>query len=143
MKTNFYIGDISQKTDLNPKTIRFWEEIGLLPKPKRTIVNHGTGYRIYGEDDISRLKFLKRAKVLGLSLKEMRQLLEIAQVSCCQEVSPTLQKIVIQKSEEIDQKIKDLKHLKKTLTIFSENFKNQGEKLQTNCVEAECLSARR
>lgn len=135
---NFYIGEISQKTGLNPKTIRFWEEIGLLPKPKRTKVNHGNGYRLYGEDDIKRLEFLKRTRTLGLSLSEMKQFLEVAEIGCCAEVSPTLQKLVGQKTQEIDHKIEDLKSLKKTLDNTLKNFKS-SDKIGTNCVREECL----
>lgn len=136
---NFYIGEISQKTGLNPKTIRFWEEIGLLPKPKRTKVNHGNGYRLYEEDDIKRLEFLKRARLLEIPIEEMRKLLAVCEVSCCPEVTPTLQKIALQKSEEIEQRIQELRKLQQNLNEVVKNFQKAGKRTETNCIDGECL----
>ena len=59
------IGDLAKHFDLNPKTIRYYEEIGLLPDPART----ESGYRQYDGQAVSRLGFIQRAKLLGLSLE--------------------------------------------------------------------------
>jgi DNA-binding transcriptional MerR regulator len=65
------IGELARRFALNPKTIRFYEEIGLLPRPKRT----GSGYRQYDEAAVSALAFIQRAKLLGLSLEDIRDIL--------------------------------------------------------------------
>ena len=56
---------------MNPKTIRYYESIGLLPEPERT----PTGYRDYGHDEVGRLAFIRSARRLGLSLDEIREVL--------------------------------------------------------------------
>lgn len=140
MKRSFYIGEVSQKTGLNPKSIRFWEEIGLFPKPARTKVVSGNGYRLYTRDDIKKLEFLKRARILGIPIEEMRKLLAVCEVSCCPEVTPTLQKIALQKSEEIEQRIQELRQLQQNLNEVVKNFQKAGKRTETNCIDGECLN---
>jgi len=57
-------------TGLSPRTVRYWEELGLLPGvPRRQ-----GGRRVYGDDEIERLRFIRRLKALGLSLAEIKEL---------------------------------------------------------------------
>lgn len=65
------IGELADKVGVNPKTVRYYESIGLLPEPART----GAGYRIYGAEDVDRLAFIRRAQQLGLTLDEIREIL--------------------------------------------------------------------
>ncbi|MBL4740060.1 MAG: MerR family transcriptional regulator [Sneathiella sp.] len=65
-----YIGEISKKTGLSIKAIRLYEELDLIPKPKRS----GT-YRVYEQPDIEILKLIKEAKVLGVTLSQIRSFL--------------------------------------------------------------------
>ncbi|MFY7835952.1 MAG: MerR family transcriptional regulator [Novosphingobium sp.] len=67
------IGDLSQRTGGNIETIRYYERIGLLPAPARR-----GRYRSYGLEDVSRLRFVRRARNLGFTLDEVRALLELA-----------------------------------------------------------------
>ncbi len=62
------IGTAAKAAGLNPRTLRFYERVGLLPHPART----RAGYRVYGDDALARLAFIGRAKDLGLNLKEIR-----------------------------------------------------------------------
>ncbi|MFQ5796071.1 MAG: heavy metal-responsive transcriptional regulator [Candidatus Bipolaricaulia bacterium] len=73
MSQALYIGKLAERVGLNPKTIRYYEEIGLLPEPERT----NSGYRVYRSEDAERLKFIRKAKALGLSLDEVREIIEI------------------------------------------------------------------
>lgn len=57
--------------DVNPKTIRFYESIGLLPEPERT----SSGYRDYEEDAVDRLTFIRTAQRLGITLDEVKEIL--------------------------------------------------------------------
>ncbi len=66
------IGTAAKAAGLNPRTLRFYERVGLLPHPART----RAGYRVYGDDALARLAFIGRAKDLGLNLKEIRGILE-------------------------------------------------------------------
>ncbi len=67
------ISQLASEFALNPKTIRYYEEISLLPAPKRS----EAGYRLYGEPDRERLAFITKAKAIGLSLAEIGELLTL------------------------------------------------------------------
>ncbi|WP_376790848.1 heavy metal-responsive transcriptional regulator [Thermoflexus sp.] len=69
------IGQLAAELGLNPKTIRYYEEIGLLPRPART----PAGYRLYRPADRDRLQFILKAKAIGFSLKEIKEILALRQ----------------------------------------------------------------
>ena len=64
------IGEVAEITGLSPRTLRYYEELGLLPGVRRRAGRR----RVYGPDELSRLRFIRRLKALGLSLAEIRQL---------------------------------------------------------------------
>ncbi|MBI2983563.1 MAG: MerR family transcriptional regulator [Chloroflexi bacterium] len=66
----YRIGEVAQRLGMTERTIRYYEELGLLDSVKRI----DGGRRIYTEDDVRRLKFIQKLKVLGLSLQEMHEL---------------------------------------------------------------------
>ncbi|PXX06251.1 heavy metal-responsive transcriptional regulator [Mycolicibacterium moriokaense] len=68
------IGELARRGGTTTKTIRFYEQAGLLPAPART----QAGYRHYGPEFVDRLEFVRRAQSAGLSLREVRQVLAIA-----------------------------------------------------------------
>jgi DNA-binding transcriptional MerR regulator len=67
------IGEAAERCGVTTKTIRYYEEIGLLPPPDRT----GSGYRDYGADTLERLRFIRDAQATGLSLTEIQSILEL------------------------------------------------------------------
>jgi len=67
------IGELAAEMGINPKTIRYYEEIGLLLPAKRT----ENGYRLYDGDDRERLQFIRKAKAVGLSLEEISEILTV------------------------------------------------------------------
>ncbi|MFN3216836.1 MAG: heavy metal-responsive transcriptional regulator [Acidimicrobiales bacterium] len=67
------IGELADEVGLTTKTIRYYESIGLVPEPGRT----QSGYRDYGVDVVERLRFVKQAQASGLTLAEIRSILEI------------------------------------------------------------------
>lgn len=67
------IGELAAELGLNPKTIRYYEEIGLLPEPRRT----QAGYRLYDAADRERLRFILKAKAVGLTLEEIKLVLDV------------------------------------------------------------------
>lgn len=81
-------------------TLRYYERIGLLPAPDRT----PSGYRIYGEDSIERMTFIKGAQRLGLRLEEIRELLAIKDggVCPCGHTRSLLERRAAQLDEEIE-----------------------------------------
>ncbi|MDP2954501.1 MAG: MerR family transcriptional regulator [Chloroflexota bacterium] len=104
MKVGLTIGELAGELQLNPKTIRYYEEVGLLSKPRRS----ESGYRLYSRDDIERLRLVKRAKLLGLSLAEIKELVEYAIDGRCSTLKGHLLSLVGAKLEEIDQKMQEL-----------------------------------
>ncbi len=104
------VGEVSQRLGLNPQTLYFYERIGLIPRPQRT----KAGYRLYDEADLERLTFITQAKALGLSLDDIKELLNLqaGQRLSCQEVYDRL----LKKVEQIDQTIHQLQTLKAQLT---------------------------
>jgi DNA-binding transcriptional MerR regulator len=68
--SNYRVGEVAAKVGMTERTIRYYEELGLLDSVKR--LDGGT--RVYTDDDIRRLKFIRKLKVLGLSLQEMHEL---------------------------------------------------------------------
>jgi DNA-binding transcriptional MerR regulator len=107
------IGDVSKRSGIGVEALRFYEKSGLLDKPSRT----HSGYRVYGEDILERLAFIKQAQALGFSLDEIRQIVDDARKgqSPCDEV----REIVRHRMEELDARLRELhrhrKELKATL----------------------------
>lgn len=102
------IGDAAERSGLPAKTIRYYEDIGLL-KPDRA----GNGYRDYSTADVHRLRFLQRARSLGFSVEECRQLLSL--YGDTHRESGDVKAIAAAKLDDIDRKIMDLTGLKEML----------------------------
>ena len=68
------IGQLAKRADVAIDTVRYYERNGILPKPQR----QASGYRRYGDDDVARLRFVRRAKALGFTLIEIRDLLSLS-----------------------------------------------------------------
>ena len=71
--TTLTIGQLARACDVGVEAIRFYEREGLLPAPQRTLA----GYRQYSADSVQRLNFIRRAKNLGFTLSEIRELLAL------------------------------------------------------------------
>ena len=109
------IGELSRMVNLTQRTIRYYEEIGLLHSVRR-IEN---GKRVYTDDDLRRLKFINRLKVLGLSLAEMVALEKIyRQRRNNREIIPKLIAILDERAAQIDERILQLAALKKEIREY-------------------------
>lgn len=102
------IGTAAEKSGLPPKTIRYYEDIGLL-KPDRA----ANGYRDYSAGDVHRLRFLQRARGLGFSVEECRQLLSL--YGDAHRESTEVKAIASARLEDIDRKIDELSGLRRML----------------------------
>jgi MerR family mercuric resistance operon transcriptional regulator len=103
------IGAVSAATGVNIETIRYYERIGLMPAPPRTVGRQ----RVYDEDHLKRLTFIRRGRELGFSLDEIRELLGLVQshsLTCAQVKAMTEGHIA-----GIRSKVKDLKKLERVL----------------------------
>lgn len=107
------IGEAADRTNLPPKTIRYYEEIDLVT-PERG----SNGYRRYSDKDVHRLRFLQRARSLGFSIEECRLLLSLYKDE--HRASADVKALALDKVAEIDRKISDLQSLRSTLATLAE-----------------------
>ena len=121
MKTGLTIGELAGELQLNPKTIRYYEEVGLIPEPRRS----ESGYRLYSRYEMERLRLVKRAKLLGLSLAEIRGIVEYAIDGRCGVMEDRLLSLVEAKLGEIDQKIEDLITFRDNLRQYHRDLSNR------------------
>ncbi len=102
------IGELSRRTGCNIETVRYYERIGLLPKPSR----RGT-YRRYQAQDVGRLAFVRRARELGFTLDEVRALLMLANGG--QDACADVREIAAAHLAAIRAKIADLRAMERAL----------------------------
>jgi Cu(I)-responsive transcriptional regulator len=102
------VGEAARRAGLPAKTIRYYEEIGLI-RPERT----GNGYRAYTGDDIHRLAFLKRARGLGFSIDDCRQLMALYRDRS--RASADVRQIAAAHVEAIEEKLRELQAMRATL----------------------------
>lgn len=103
------IGDAAKAIGVSTKAIRIWEAKGLLPPAERT----DAGYRLFSEHDITILRFIWRARTLGLTLSEIKDILDLHRHGNppCEQVTALLDKHI----RDIDRAIADLRALRATL----------------------------
>lgn len=103
------IGALSKRTDCNIETIRYYERIGILPPPPRS----AGGFRLYSDDHLKRLTFVRRSRQLGFTLREIRVLLALVDGSdhTCAEVK----ELTLEHVAEIRRKVADLRRMERVL----------------------------
>ncbi len=103
------ISQLARESSVNLETIRYYERRGLIPKPPR----NASGYRQYSQEDIARTKFIKRAQALGFSLKEISEILSLRMEpgTTCGDIKARVEA----KIDEVEQKIADLRQMRKAL----------------------------
>lgn len=107
-----FIGALAKEFGMNPRTLRFYEAERLLPRPART----ESGYRVYGDDAARRLTLIAKAKNLGLSLKEIRQILVLrdsGRLPC-----DSVQQILSDHIRRINEHMAQLKAFKSDLRVM-------------------------
>ncbi len=103
------IGKVAQRAGVGVETVRFYERRGLVPQPARP----ANGFRIYPDDVIDRIRFIRHAKVMGFTLAEIHDLLSlrVAPRSNC----TTIRQRVDEKLTQVEAKIAGLKKIKRQL----------------------------
>lgn len=128
-------GALSKRTGCNIETIRYYEQIGLMPEPARS----GGGHRIYDDNSIKRLIFVCRARELGFSLREVRGLLGLVDgggYSCAEVKALTLDHL-----RDIRDKIADLRTVERVLKTMAAQC-DDGEVPECPVIEALFQEAR-
>ena len=126
-------GEFAKQSGVGFETIRYYERRGLLPKAQRST----GGYRLYSEQDVRRVKFIKRAQDLGFTLKEVTDLLtlRVSKTTTCSDVMARAQT----KLDDIDEKIKDLQEMKSALSSLLDQCSGKGP--ATECPILDSLEA--
>lgn len=107
MAQKLTIGRVAKLAGVNVETIRFYQRRRLLDEPLKPL----GGYRWYPADAVKRIRFIKRAQVLGFTLEEVSGLLGLEEACACAETRA----LAAHKLDLIDQKLKDLKAMRKAL----------------------------
>lgn len=105
------IGEVAQQSGLPAKTIRYYEDIGLITPPR-----DGNGYRAFKETDLHKLVFLARSRALGFSIEDCRALLALWEDTS--RASSDVRRIAKDHLAEIDCKIADLQAMRSTLSAL-------------------------
>ncbi len=108
------IGQAAARSGVPPKTIRYYEEIGLIAPAARS----NKGYRAYGDAEVHVLHFLQRARSLGFSVKECRQLLDLYRDP--QRASADVKALTLGRIADIDRKLVELAAMRATLIKLAE-----------------------
>lgn len=113
MEKELSIGALSKHSGVNIETIRYYEKIGVMPKPNRT----AGGYRVYGSAHAKRLHFVRRGRELGFSLDKLRGLLRLvdSHAYTCAEVHA----LTIEHLQDIRRKIADLRRLERVMASMA------------------------
>lgn len=107
------IGSVSQSTGITAKTIRYYEEIGLIAPPLRA----ENGYRHYQEKDVETLRFVQRARHLGFSVKAVSNLLSLWQDK--NRASADVKRLALEHIVGIEERIAELDSIRQTLVSLT------------------------
>lgn len=129
------IGPLAKASEVDAQTIRFYERQGLLEKPERSVSN----YRVYGDDAVARLRFIRRAKGVGFSLNDIKILLSMAdgKLRRCADVRDFAET----RLTKIRAQIKDLCAVENTLSALVQQCSRSAR--ITECPIFEALSEER
>ena len=131
------IGEVSRRSGLSDKTIRYYESIDLV-KPMR----HDNGYRTFRESDLDKLIFLGRSRSLGFSIEDCRTLLLLNEDES--RSSKEVKKVAQQHLDQIEKKISNLLDMQRTLSTLIESCAGDGRRecpiLDSLCQPKEVIS---
>ncbi len=108
------IGEVARLTGFPVKTIRYYEERGLVEPATRT----EAGYRLYSEEEMARLEFVKRAKRIGLTLEEITELVDLAAEGARGKVIPRLENVLEARLKETERKMAELSEFRESLLYY-------------------------
>ena len=124
------IGRLAKQVGLGIETVRFYERQGLIEPPPRTDSN----YRIYPEEEVTRLRFIKKAKSLGFTLNEIKELLFIRHDPNATKAD--IKNRTLNKIEDVKQKISDLTRIKMALKHLVSSCDGHGPLEECPILEA-------
>jgi len=128
------IGEAAKRLGMNPRTIRFYESASLLPPPKRTEHGHASaGQRLFSPADLGRLQFIRHARLLDLSIEQIRELVEVTDQGCCGSARPHLRTLIGEKLPELRRRIAELRWLERHLQVLQRTLPQEASKPDRSC----------
>jgi len=118
----FSIAQVRENTGVSARTLRYYEELGLLPGVRR----RAGGRRIYGRDELERLRFIQRLKALGLTLAEIKQLNAVYAIGgSTLALLERLDELLGRQLGELDSRIEELMALRDEIRKYREHVHNR------------------
>jgi len=115
-ETVLKIGEVARLSGVPAKTLRYYEDIGLISPAGRT----HSGYRLYGWREFEQIEFIRRAKLMGLTLEQIRGLVEVAEEGIPSGVFRRLDELLEQKLEETERRLEELQAFRENLLEYRE-----------------------
>ena len=123
----FAIGEICEKTGLSPRTVRYYEELGLLPGVRR----RAGGRRAYRRDELERLRFIQRLKALGLSLAEIKELNAVYAIGgSTRAMLGRLEELLSQQLADLEGRIAELAALRDEMSKYRDHVEARAASLR-------------
>jgi DNA-binding transcriptional MerR regulator len=128
------VAEVREKTGLSARTLRYYEEVGLLPGVRR----RAGGRRVYGEDEIERLRFIQRLKALGLALADIKDLNAVYAIDgSTRAMLGRLDELLGRHQAEIDGRIAELMGLRDEISKYRDHVLSRRERLARSKQRAE------
>ena len=110
------VKNTAARVGLPSRTLRYYDRIGLVCPPRTA-----AGYRVYGPREERLLRFVRRAKTLGFSLEQIRELIAVAEGGSSSEVIPEIERLLDEKIVAIDAQLDELSAMRERLVAFRAN----------------------
>ena len=133
------IGAVARRTGVSAQAIRYYERIGLLPRPAR----HTNGYRYYSETDVKRVLLVHRMRSLGTPLATAKPLVDAVTRARCADIQHDLLRVASARLGEIDAEIAALYHLRAEVATFQRAlaaFAITSDQSFVDCPDARCVT---
>jgi DNA-binding transcriptional MerR regulator len=134
MNHDLTIGRVAKQTGLSAKTIRFYEDEGLVPPPRR----NASGYRLYTPADVQRLQLVSRARLLGLDLPSIRDLIAKALSADCATFGDELRGVIALQRIEVESRLRELTALRDELASLSDHIEHCCEGCDPAVMASDC-----
>lgn len=129
METHYTIGQLARAVEVPTSTVRYYERIGLLRPSGRTTGN----YRLYGEEALERLRFIRAAQATGFTLEDITALLNLRDgtTAICQAV----QTLIEERLSDVEKRMADLRHVQSVLKTSLEMCRRSNQNGQCEVIE--------
>ena len=125
MTKDFLIHELCEKLNITPKAVRYYEQVGIIPNAARNTSN----YRIYNNNDLKKLEFIKKARTMNFSLDEIKTIISIKEEGNfpCDKVIGLIEEKIIDMDKQIESMIEFKKELSNNLEKFKKNYESGKE----------------